>query len=336
MTSPVYVLVSIDTEEDNWRPARQGITVENIRELPRLSRFLEQLGVRPTYFVTYQVARQRWAATLLADLASGEAEIGAHLHPWNTPPLTEAFEARNTMTMRLSPELQASKIASLTDTLTEHVGIRPESFRTGRWGFGPETAAALIACGYRADSSVTPFKSWRLYDDGPTFVGAPLHAFRIDGRGDARVPVPDGPLAEVPVSWAHNRTVRPLWNRLFALLNGPLAVRFRIPIIASRLHLMREIALAPELFSLSDMLTLSRHLVEGGLRHLHLFWHSPTMQPGLTPFTKTSADVERLYGTIEAYLDKLTSFATPMFVTVGTGARALSGLEVGDGAGRGV
>src|SRR2546422_10892982 len=201
MTSPVYVLVSIDTEEDNWRPARQGITVENIRELPRLSRFPEQLGVRPTDVLTYQVARQRWAATLLADLASGEAEIGAHLHPWNTPPLTEAFEARNTMTVRLSPELQAAKIAALTDALTEHVGIRPESFRTGRWGFGPETAAALIACGYRADSSVTPFKSWRLYDDGPTFVGEPHHAFCIDVRGVARVPVTACPPAGMSGAW---------------------------------------------------------------------------------------------------------------------------------------
>ena len=31
----VLLLVSIDTEEDNWNRARTGVTVENIRQLPR-------------------------------------------------------------------------------------------------------------------------------------------------------------------------------------------------------------------------------------------------------------------------------------------------------------
>src|ERR1041384_6352407 len=50
------LIVSLDTEEDNWHRSRDGVTVENIRELPRQARFFERLGVRPTYFTTYQVA----------------------------------------------------------------------------------------------------------------------------------------------------------------------------------------------------------------------------------------------------------------------------------------
>ena len=50
----VLVVVSVDTEEDNWVPARTGITLDNIKALPRLSRFFGALDVRATFFTTYQ------------------------------------------------------------------------------------------------------------------------------------------------------------------------------------------------------------------------------------------------------------------------------------------
>src|SRR2546425_11600494 len=109
MTPPVTLVVSIDTEEDNWRPARTGITVDNVRELPRLHRLLERLGVRPTYFATYHVASDARATEILREIHErGAAEIGAHLHPCNTPPLDEAFVPANTMTLNLPQQLQAA------------------------------------------------------------------------------------------------------------------------------------------------------------------------------------------------------------------------------------
>src|SRR5712692_4048249 len=44
----VLLLVSIDTEEDNMALTRVGVSVENVRELPRLAGFLMGLGVRAT------------------------------------------------------------------------------------------------------------------------------------------------------------------------------------------------------------------------------------------------------------------------------------------------
>ena len=52
----VIVVVSIDTEEDNWHRTRSGVTVENIAELRGLAGFFDRLGIRPTYFTSYQVA----------------------------------------------------------------------------------------------------------------------------------------------------------------------------------------------------------------------------------------------------------------------------------------
>src|ERR1043166_10087717 len=75
MTRSILVMVSIDTEEDNWRPCRDGVTIDNIRELPRLDALLRRLGVRATYFTTYQVAIREWAVALLQELQAGGAEI---------------------------------------------------------------------------------------------------------------------------------------------------------------------------------------------------------------------------------------------------------------------
>src|SRR5438876_12172844 len=153
----VLVIVSIDTEEDNWQRSRDQVTVENIGELRRLAAFFDRLGVRPTYFTTYQVAIDPSAADVLREVShGGRGEIGAHLHPWNTPPLTEAFVPRNSMLYNLPAELQRAKVEQLTAILEETFGHRPTAFRAGRYGLGPDTVAALLSCGYCVDSSVSP------------------------------------------------------------------------------------------------------------------------------------------------------------------------------------
>jgi peptidoglycan/xylan/chitin deacetylase (PgdA/CDA1 family) len=325
VSAPVLLIVSLDTEEDNWQPARAGITVENVRELPRLHQLFERLGVRATYFTSYQVAIQPWAAAILRQIhAGGNAEIAAHLHPWNTPPMDEPFVPRNTMTANLNPALQRAKIERLTSTLAELSGERPRAFRAGRWGLGPETAAAVIATGYEIDSSVTPFVSWAEFDDGPAHDGAPLQSYRLDGQGDPRAPVAGGPLLEVPVSWAFNRRPWSFWGRVHRMMGARPMRPLRLAGIASRLNVLRKIPLSPELSSVDDMIALSRCLLEGGLQHLHMFWHTPSLRPGLSPFVRTSADVERLYATVEEYVARLSRFATIQFATISEAAHRLA------------
>src|SRR5258708_10730661 len=140
----VIVIVSIDTEEDNWHRTRTGVTVENIAELRGLAAFFDRLGVRPTYFTSYQVAIDpRAAATLREVSAGGRAEIGAHLHPWNTPPLDEAFVPRNSMLKNLPADLQRAKLGRLTAALEQAFGLSPRAFRAVRYGLGRGTGGAL-------------------------------------------------------------------------------------------------------------------------------------------------------------------------------------------------
>ena len=323
MSKPTLLIVSIDTEEDNWRPSRDGITVENIRELPRLDALFQRLGVRATYFTTYQVAIHDWAAGILRELHGGGAELGAHLHPWNTPPLDEPFVPRNTMLKNLPAALQLAKVEHLTATLREAFGGRPIAFRTGRYGLGRETVSALVRCGYRVDSSVTPFVSWEEYDDGPTFIGAPLRPYRVSEHADVRVPQPDGQLMELPMSIGYSRPPSLPWRGLHRLLSIRALRRLHLRGVAARVGLLKRIALSPETDSVEDMLTLTRRLLDAGVGHLHLFFHSPSLRPGLSQFAPDEDSVEGMYRAIASYVEAAGRMTALRFVTVSEAAMLL-------------
>jgi hypothetical protein len=323
MTPHVLLIVSVDTEDDDWLPRRDGVTVENVRELPRLEALFRRLGVRATYFTTYQVAINNWAAGLLRELRADGAEIGAHLHPWNTPPLDEPLVPRNSMLMNLPAALQLAKLERLTATLRDAIGVQPRAFRAGRYGLGPETVTALLRCGYTIDSSVTPFVSWEEADHGPTFVGAPVDAYRLDGSGDVRAPVPRGGLIEIPMSIGYNRTPFAVWDGVRrALASRPLRP-FHLVGLAARVGLVKRVFLSPEIESVADMLALSRCLIKRGSRQLHMFFHSPSLRAGLTPHSPTAARVDRLYDGIARYVEALARMTSVTFATVSEAAAML-------------
>jgi hypothetical protein len=315
--SAIPLIVSLDTEEDNWNRSRTNVTVTNIAELPRQARFFERFGVRPTYFTSYHVAIDPQAAAIMRDVGNhGRGEIGAHLHPWNTPPLSEAFVARNSMTKNLPADLQLAKIETLTGALEQAFGRRPTAFRAGRYGIGPDTVAALAASGYRVDSSVSPFVSLEAVDDGPSFIGAPLVPYRLAPNADVREPHADGPIAEIPLSYGFSRAPFRLFEPVQRMLEVTPLRWLRMPGIAARTGLIQRLSLSPEYESVRDMLTLSARLLESGARHLHISWHTPSLQPGLSPFTATRADVERLYGSIADYFEGLAGLTSFQFMTV--------------------
>jgi hypothetical protein len=323
----VLLIVSVDTEEDNWQPRRDGVTVENIRELPRLDALLRRLGVRATYFTTYQVAIHQAAVSLLRELRAGGAEIGAHLHPWNTPPLDEPLLPRNSMLTNLPAALQLAKLERLTDTLRRAIGTGPLAFRAGRYALGPETVRALIRCGYQVDSSVTPHVSWEAFDDGPSFVGAPVGAYRLGGGNDVRIPQPGGALLEIPMSIGFSRTPFGVWSRIRRMLASPVLRPLHLAGLAARVGLIKRIFLSPEMQDVPDMLTLSRHLIDQGVGCLHLFFHSGSLRAGLSPYSPDQAAVDCLYGRIVSYVEQLARTTSLTFVTVSEAAARLEAPE---------
>jgi hypothetical protein len=322
----VVVLVSIDTEEDNWVPARENLRTENVIQLPRLNSLLERLGARPTYFVAHSVAVADAGSRIIGDIMRcGFAEVGAHLHPWNTPPLDEAFVPRHTMLLNIPGALQRAKLERLTLALEQCLGgWRPSAFRAGRWAIGPETVTALLECGYSIDSSVTPHTSWADEDDGAFYVGAPLNAYRLDECTDVRRPVAGGRLTEIPPSFGFNRAPFGFWGRVHRAFSSRLGRAFMLDRVAASTGFLRHVTLSPETDLVDDMIDLTHALLTSGARHLHLYLHSPSLSPGLTPFVRTRHELDRLYWSIEEYLERVSAFLDIRFATMSEAAQLLA------------
>lgn len=322
--SPLLVVVSIDTEEDNWEPTRDDIRVTNIRALPSLQRTFEAFGVRPTYFTSYHVATAPSSAAIMRDIGlSGKAEIGGHLHPWNTPPMREAMQPRHTTMKNLPEALQEEKLHVLTETVEAITGTRPRSFRAGRYGIGAAGGGLLARCGYNVDSSVTPFLDWRRYDDGPNYRHAPLSVYR-PSLDDITKPALHGPIVEVPLSIGYTRRPFTRWSqrhdRFVTSRIGPISLAS----LAYRSRFLRKVQLSFETDGVRDMLILTRQLVAEGVRCLHLTWHSPSMVEGLSPFTRRAADRHRFRANIDRYFDQLSSTMSFSFATVAEAADRLA------------
>lgn len=301
----VHLLVSVDTEEDQWGPKDEEVTVRNILLLPGLQDLFRDLGLRPTYFTSYQVAIAADSSAVMREIAAEEGvEIGAHLHPWNTPPLLEGGTPRDSMMRNLPGSLQEAKLQILTEALRVGVGVHPVSFRAGRHGVGPETIRALAATGYEIDSSVLPSVDLRTMDEGPDFRNLPRRPYRL-GRNGSLAGDPGGKLLEIPLSAGFTRGDPRFWNRIHGLVAPIRFGRHSAWGLISRSGLARHVVLNPEFDSAEDMLHLARVLVESGVDHLHLSLHSSTLQPGLTPFTSSAAEVERLLGRLVDFVEGL-------------------------------
>lgn len=304
----VILIVSVDVEEDDWGYYCQKPTVENIKMIPSIQKIFDSYGVKPSYLVNYPVVSCDWAVEILSAIDSaGKCEIGTHLHPWNTPPLNEHVNERNSMMKNLPYDLQVAKLRVLTDKIDGAFGIRPRSFRAGRWGLGSETVKALISCGYRIDSSVTPTMSWSNDGDGPEYLDVRMEPYWLSVDNDVKNRDDNNSILEVPVSIGFNRQPFEFWQRVSLQLQKKW-LKFLHPFgILNHTGLLRKIWLSPEVSSAEDMITLSKLMINNGNRFLNLMVHSNVLLPGKTPFVKDKDDLEVFYSRIEKYLEYLTS-----------------------------
>jgi hypothetical protein len=300
---PPALLVAIDTEGDNqWDAgARRHQTFRNTRALTRLDDFFEAHGVRPTYVVTYPVARDPESAEVLRALAArGTCEIGAHHHAWETPPCDPADVDRHGYALSLPIEQFEAQLSAITGAITEAVGIRPVSYRSGRFGFSAAHVSALERQGYRIDSSVAPL-FYEAHKGGPDFVGAPLHPYYLS-YDDATRAGTSG-VVELPVSAALNRRV-PAWvERVYGRAPRPYTTK--------RLLRLARVArvrwLRPSYSSAEDMIALARQIADRGVPMLNLLFHSSEAIVGGSPYNQTDAELTAFFGRLSRLLRMATS-----------------------------
>ncbi len=162
----------LDTEEAfDWdKPfTRSATDVTSMASQVKAHRVFERYGVVPTYLVDYPVVSQdAGRAPLLEMLRDGLCDVGTHLHPWVTPPFLEEVNNRNSYPGNLPLELEFAKLQTLTETIEDMLGLRPQVYRAGRYGVGPRTGDLLRHLGYLVDSSV--MANWDFTaQDGPDF-----------------------------------------------------------------------------------------------------------------------------------------------------------------------
>lgn len=302
---PIRVLVTVDTEEDNWWPTRVDVTARNVGELPRLHEVLDAHGVRPTYLVTYRVARDEAAVRTLIRLRDRSGvEIGAHLHPWNTPP--QRLEVAECVSLSDVPVgVQREMVRSLTGTIEETTGVRPRSFRAGRWSLPPSLVPILADAGYVADSSVLPYIHWHDVPGSSPDHRAPLRPYRLGTGEDLDVPDPEGAVVEVPATSGYNRTPWPWVSRFDRLVRARGLRALHLHGILHRTGLVRRITLTPEQFGARDMLRLSEAAFRQGVSVLNLHFHSSSLLPGCNEYVRTARDREVLLGRLSRYFEGL-------------------------------
>lgn len=299
----ITVAVSIDTEEDNWgEHPMDAATVENIGLLPRLQDLFEKWGARATYVINRPPLLDAESIEVLGALAArDDVEIGAHCHPWNTPPLHDEGGPRSMM-FRHTVEENRAKIAEIRRCLLAELGVRPETFRTGRWGFGSTVAHAVLEEGFTIDSSVSPFIDWSATDAGPDYSTAPHRPYRFD-PGAPLVPKPDGALLQLPttVGFLKSGDQRAWARRWFGIRRSPLG-RFKAIGLLERSGLLQKRWLSPETASGDDLVRLTDAWVASGERFVQLTFHSCTLLPGATPFVGDREAQERFFAAIETFL----------------------------------
>lgn len=304
----VYLVVTIDTEEDQWGPGSGDVTVNNIASIPRLQSLFDEFGILPTYLVSLPVAANDEAMkTLNSILDDGRCEIGSHLHPWNTPPMREEITNTSTMLSNLPYDLQVEKLAHLTDFLEHRIGQRPRSFRAGRWGLNNDTVRALMACDYVVDSSVTPFVSWKAYE-GPAFDNMPFVPFLMRDARKAAGNNGCGSLLEVPATIGYNRWPFKRCRQWEHTLHR-LPSRFHANGLAAKWNILRKIWLSPEINNARSMIALSRLLIKHGVKVLNVTFHSSSLLPGFTPFVPSVNGLEKFYKRLTDYFDDLYRLA---------------------------
>jgi hypothetical protein len=292
----LQLAVVVDTEEEfDWSApfARENRETLTIPAQARAHAIFDRLGIVPTYVIDHPVATDPAAAAFLRALAeTGRAEIGAHLHPWVTPPFEEAVTSRNSYHGNLPPALERAKIAALTETVTAAFGSRPTVFKAGRYGFGPHTAAALVEHGYRIDCSFVPHMSFAA-DGGPSFYGRSTSPFWLDsGRR----------LLEIPLTSGFTGPLAAAAERRPGLFDSDAAKRLHIPGVLARLGLAERIRLSPEGHSVEEQCRLLATLAARGQTLFTLAYHSPSLSPGHSPYVRTEADLAAFLANLEAVL----------------------------------
>jgi hypothetical protein len=296
-------IITIDTEGDDLWSRPRLVTTRNAEFLLPFQELCESFGLRPTYLTNHEMA----LTPAFIDLGRnavwrGVAEIGMHLHAWDSPPhvpLTDDDVGHHPYLTEYPVTVMRDKVRAQTMLLEDVFGVPIRSHRAGRWSLDERYAGILIEEGYVVDCSVTPHVSWRANkgdprgNGGADYIAFPEAPYFIDPL-DIRRPG-SSPLLEVPVtvmrqprSWRVAERLlsaspsRSLFSRALGRLMPP--IRWLRPNGRNR----------------ADLLDIVHAVVSAGRSHAEFMLHSSELMPGGSPTFRDHKAIDRLYGDLRA------------------------------------
>ena len=293
--SKPQLIVVIDTEEEfNWSapPDRASTAVTAMSEIYRVQDIFNEYDLVPCYVVDYPIASNKESVKPLKEyLDNSQCEIGAHLHPWVNPPFTEEVTVSNMYPGNLTFETERDKLKQLQQTIKESLGIDPNIYKAGRYGLGENTYKILNELGFTIDLSVCSAFDYR-HDGGPDFSDSLTEPYWI--KAEKKV-------LEIPLTGAFVGHAGHFSKSIYNLSGYLNMVKARG--ILSRLSIVDRLMLSPEGYSSEEHIKLTRFLYNKGVRTFTWNFHSPSVVPGMTMYTKNEKEVQNFLDSFKRYFD---------------------------------
>ncbi len=303
------LIITVDTEPDNqWsRMRNSSVTLDNIPFTSRFQKLCEFYGIKPTYLVTSSVAKSDVCVHCLKQyMNSGNAEIGAHLHPWETKPyyFGENTAVSHAFPNEFSYDELFGKIKNLTREIETSFGVRPKSYRAGRFGICLNQIRILEQLGYLVDCSITPNISWasasgfRRGSSGPVFDNVVEYPYFI-GRDNLLLPGDNG-LLEMPVTILY--TVKyENYIKLFGKLDRFCIDKFGFTLKHSVLCNLKPFWFRPlPKYTIDDLKKVAVSALQKQLPYVEMIIHSSEFMPGCSPYWPDNDAIDFLFHTLDS------------------------------------
>jgi hypothetical protein len=304
-----WFLITIDTEGDNvWsRPPRA--TTRNAEFLEPFQELCERHRLKPTWLANHEMIVSPVFRRFAGDvLARGTAEVGMHLHAWDSPPLiplTSNDAAVQPYLVEYDDRVMQEKVHALTAMLEDQLGVKMLSHRAGRWSLDERYAEILLEEGYKVDSSVTPLVSWasQLGDPsrngGADYTHFPKDPYWIDLDDVSCAGSSD--LLEVPMTVVSSRPVaiRRIIDFTDRLPDSLEEVRGLSHRVADRLA-PSATWLRPNRRNAGQLRRVAERALEQGRLHVEFMLHSSELMPGGSPTFPDEESIGVLYGGLES------------------------------------
>jgi hypothetical protein len=294
---PPVLVVVIDTEEEfDWSAPfdRSQTGVEAMHDVGLGQALFDEFDIKPCYVIDYPIATQETGWRPLKEIQDdGRCEIGAHLHPWVSPPHVEEVNATNSYPGNLPKGVEEEKLRRLAEAIESRFERRPRTYKAGRYGFGPNTTAALELLGFENDCS--PAAGFDLSGDGgPNWARhSPDPAWFGTG----------GKLLSIPTTGGFVGSLARVGAGLHDLSHRPPLANLRLPGILSRLGALERLMLSPEGYRFEHLERLTRSLQARGTRVFSFSFHSPSLRPGCTSYVRTETDRQDFLAVCRQYFD---------------------------------